>query len=159
MLIQTAFDPGERVMTIQKRSAGLLVFSVLILAGCGDQDGASTTTGQQAAYEGSSSDEGPAACREYVVEKAALFCENYLRSNVSAPPAEGHSRGVTGSCDLASYASTIGAKAADYADQDAISVAHNSGQEIDWGSVASRCETGASIETDQVCDSTGASGC
>lgn len=138
---------------------GAAVLALLILAGCGDQSSPPGTPEQQAAYEGSSSDEGPATCREYVVEKAALFCENYLRSNVSAPAADGRSRGVTGSCDLATYASTIGAKAVDYAEQDAISIAYNSGEEIDWESVASRCETGASIETDQVCNSTGASGC
>jgi hypothetical protein len=135
------------------------VLASFMLTACGDQSEPSGSPDGQAFYEESSGSGGPATCREYVVEKAALACENYLRSNVSAPPTQSSSRGVTGSCDLATYASTIGAKAADYADQDAISIAHNAGQEIDWRSVASQCAAGASIETDQVCDSTGASGC
>jgi hypothetical protein len=112
---------------------------------------------REAAYVGN--DDAP-TCREYVVRKVANTCLNLVKGQISLSGDQDWGPSPRGRCDLEGYASGLSGSAVTYVDTDAVAIAHNAGEDVDWSGVSASCEAGAEEEVEKLCQSLGDSaGC
>lgn len=123
-----------------------------LAVGCGGPDGGGQGVDSGTPAMPQAEAEKDVSCKEFVIATAANACLNNIRSNFGEGPVGGDGPAMRGECGLASMVGGPTGDAIDYAQTDDLALTHSRDEPIDWDAVEARCEVGARMAVNDLCD-------